>query len=81
MELTKDHMHVLYRAWAASRSGGGIVLEDLGLYVEAQDLAERGWLERRFVTDDGEMSWWWTPAAEMALDLNALTANRSSAVN
>ena len=61
-------------------SGGGIVLEDLGLYVEAHGLAERGWLERRFdrrrrdvVVVDA--------AAETALDISALTADRSSAVN
>jgi hypothetical protein len=34
-------------------------------------LAERGWLERRF-EPDGEMSWWWTPQAEAALDLSKL---------
>ena len=60
---------------------GGIALEDPGLYVEAHELAERGWLERRFVGTDREMAWFWSRNAEMALDLNVLTANRSSAVN
>jgi hypothetical protein len=36
------------------------------------ELEEAGWLERRS-EDDGPWSWWWTPEAEMALDLSALT--------
>lgn len=81
MELNDDHMHVLYHAWAASRGNGGIVLEDPGLYVEAHELAEHGWLRRRFVTDDGEMSWWWTPQAEHALDVNQLVQSANGREN
>jgi hypothetical protein len=60
----------LIAAWATSRDGNGIVITD-GAYPDAHELAEHGWLERRF-EPDGEMSWWWTPAAETALDLNGL---------
>jgi hypothetical protein len=35
----------------------------------APTLAEGGWLERR-VEDNGDTSWWWTPAAETALNLS-----------
>jgi len=41
-------------------------------YPEACELAEAGWLERR-TEPDGPSSWWWTPQAEAALDMNALT--------
>ena len=43
-------------------------------YPDAVELAEAGWLERRS-EDDGPSTWWWTPEAEAALDLNALTAS------
>ena len=43
--------------------------EHLAVDVVAQ-LCEQGWLERRF--HDGQMAYWWTRAAEMALDLNQL---------
>jgi hypothetical protein len=48
------------------------VLEDPGLYPAAVELAEQGWLQRRFVTEPGALSWWWTGAAETALELAAL---------
>ena len=57
---------------AAAQDGGGVVLDDSGLYPAAHELAEQGWLRRRFVTDDSTMSWWWAAAAETALDLSAL---------
>ena len=47
------------------------MIEEPGRYPAAHELAEQGWLERRF-EPDGAMSWWWTPAAEGALDVNAL---------
>jgi len=72
MEFRQDHLHVAFAACAAAQAGGGVVLDDPGLYVAAHDLAEQGWLERRFVTH-GELSWWWTPAAETAVGLSALT--------
>ena len=73
MVLTQTHLAVAYSAWAAAQDGGGIVLEDPGLYPAAHQLAEQGWLRRRFVADDGTMSWWWTTAADTALALDGLT--------
>lgn len=55
---------------ARTRNKGQVVTDDA--YPDAHEPAEHGWLERRF-TDDGEMSWWWTPQAETALTLAALT--------
>jgi hypothetical protein len=53
----------------ASR-GEGIVIES-DAFPDAHELAELGWLERRF-QPDGELAWFWTPAAETALDVNSL---------
>jgi hypothetical protein len=72
VNLTEDHLEVLYHAWAASRGGGGIVLKDPGLYVEAHELAEHGWLTRKFVGPDREMAWFWSREAEAALDMTQL---------
>jgi hypothetical protein len=72
MELTNDHLEVAYSAWVAAQSGGGIALDDPRLYPAAVEFAEQGWLERRFVTEPGKLSWWWTSAAETALNLSAL---------
>ena len=71
MELNESQQEIVVNAYLLAREGKGQVLEDWA-YPDADRLAEAGWLERRFVTDDGEMSWWWAPAAETALDINAL---------
>jgi hypothetical protein len=81
MELTQDHLQVAYNAWAAAQDGGGVVIDEPGLYPAAHELAEEGWLERRFVTSPGEMSWWCTSAAETALDLNALMGSAEGRQN
>ena len=49
------------------------MLDDPGLYSAAHELAEKDWLKRRFVTEPGELSWWWMAAAETALELSALS--------
>jgi hypothetical protein len=72
MELTPKHLQVAYNAWAAAQAGGGVVLEDPGLYPAAVELADQGWLQRRFVAEPGALSWWWTGAAETALEVAAL---------
>jgi hypothetical protein len=72
MDLTDTHMQVAYGAWAAAQDGGGVVIDKPILFVAAHELAEHGWLRRRYVTEPGELSWWWTPAADTALGLNAL---------
>jgi hypothetical protein len=70
MDLKQDHLYVAFAAWAAAQKGGGITVGANHLHA-AHDLAEEGWLERRFVT--GDLSWWWTTAADTALALDALT--------
>jgi hypothetical protein len=74
MQLTEDHLQVAFNAWAAAQDGGGVVLEDPGLYPAAHELAEQGWVQRRFVGPGDVMSWWWSPHAETALAINALTS-------
>ena len=67
-EFTEAQQEILTNAWLLAPEGQ--VLEAWA-YPHAHELAEAGWLERRF-EPDGEMSWWWTPQAETALDINAL---------
>jgi hypothetical protein len=71
MEFTETQAEILVNAWALSSRGCGQVLMPWA-YPDAIELAEAGWLERRS-EDDGPSTWWWTPEAEAALDLNALT--------
>jgi hypothetical protein len=70
MEFTETQQEILVNAWLLARDGKGQVITN-DAYPDAHELAEAGWLERRF-EPDGEMSWWWTPAAETALDMNQL---------
>ena len=77
MELTQEHLQVAFNAWAAAQDAGGVVIEDPGLFPAAHELAEQGWLRRRFVTKPGDMSWWWTPAGDVALELGALTTGHA----
>jgi hypothetical protein len=70
MELTQEHLHILHRAFLLSLDGCGQVLKPEA-YPEADDLAEQGWLERRF-EENGDLSWWWTPQAETALNYGSL---------
>jgi hypothetical protein len=42
--------------------------------IRRRELAEQGWLQRRFVGPSDVMSWWWSPQAETALAINALTS-------
>jgi hypothetical protein len=70
VELTEMQRDLLFAAWATGRDGNGIVIENHA-YPDAHDLAELGWLERRF-TSECELAWFWTAQAEQALDLSAL---------
>jgi hypothetical protein len=79
MNLTPTQLDILTAAWAASRDGNGIVITT-DAYPDAHELAEHGWLERRF-EPDGEMSWWWTLTAETALDLNRLLQSAEGSQN
>ena len=71
MELTETQFELLLNAYLLAREGKGQVIVD-DAYPDAHELAEHGWLERR-IEPDGELSWWWTPQAEVALDVAALT--------
>ena len=73
MEFTETQAEILVNAWALSSKGCGQVLEAWA-YPDAVELADAGWLERRS-EDDGPSTWWWTPEAEAALDMNTLTAS------
>jgi hypothetical protein len=70
MDLTETQMDLLTAAWATARDGNGVVIENWA-YPDADRLAEAGWLERRF-TQDGELAWFWTEAAETAFDYGDL---------
>jgi hypothetical protein len=73
MDFTDTEAEILVNAWLLARVGKGQVLEDWAL-PDAERLSEAGWLEQRS-EDDGPSTWWWTPEAQAALDLNALTAS------
>ena len=75
MNLTESQQQILFNAWLFARYGNGQVVTDEAI-PDAHELAEQGWLERRF-EPDGEMSWWWTSQAETALELGALTTGPS----
>lgn len=72
MEFTDLPAGILTNAWLLSRVGCGQVL-GREAYPDAVPLEEAGWLERRYVDATGDWSWFWTPQAEGALDMNQLT--------
>ena len=71
MDFTETEQEILVNAWLLAREGKGQVLEDWAM-PDAQQLADAGWLERRTVDANGDTAWFWTQAAETALDMNAL---------
>jgi hypothetical protein len=80
MEFGEEQREILYRAWLLNRAAGaGQVLED-GVIPDAHRLWEKGWLERRF-EDNGDLSWWWTEAAEIAFNLASLTRSKPAGLN
>jgi hypothetical protein len=70
MEFNETQAEILANAYLLARVGCGQALEPWA-YPDAVELEEAGWLERRH-EEKGPSSWWWTPQAEGALDLNAL---------
>jgi hypothetical protein len=70
VEFTDTQDEILVNAWALAAKGKGQVLEPCA-ETEADELANAGWLEKR-TEDNGDASWWWTPAAEAAVDVIAL---------
>ncbi len=71
MDMTPTQFELLFAAHMLARENRGMVIADEA-YPAAHELAEHGWLSRR-LEPDGELSWWWTPAAETALGLGNLT--------
>ena len=70
MDFTDTEQEILVNAWLLAREGKGQVVEEWA-EPDAERLSEAGWLERR-AEPEGPSSWWWTAAAEAALDVNAL---------
>ena len=70
LEFNATQQELLVNAWLLAREGKGQVVEP-DAEPDAQELCDAGWLEQR-TEPDGPSSWWWTPEAETALDLNAL---------
>jgi hypothetical protein len=68
--LTDEQLEILFRAWELAHQNKGQVVKDWAI-PDAHELCEAGWLERRF--QDGELSWWWSDRADLALDLAALS--------
>jgi hypothetical protein len=79
MNFTETQREILVNAWLLARDGNGQVIT-ADVYPDAHELAEQGWLARR-IEPDGELSWWWTPAAETALDLNSLRRDEPADLN
>jgi hypothetical protein len=80
MEFTDTQQTILVDAWLLAREGKGQVVEDWA-EPDAEELCEAGWLERRTVDATGDTCWFWTPQAEMALDMNALRRDDSADLN
>jgi hypothetical protein len=71
MDFNATQQDILYRAWLLARDGNGQVVTDDAI-PDAHALASAGWLERRFENATGELCWFWTDAAEHALDVSGL---------
>jgi hypothetical protein len=62
------------KRYCAALEGEGITVPP-ARFPEAHELAEGGWLERRF--NDGNMTWHWTREATSALATSALVERQS----
>jgi hypothetical protein len=80
MDFTETEQGILFNAWLLAREGKGQVLEDWA-EPDAERLCEAGWLERRTVDATGDTAWFWTQAAEGALDMNALRRDEPADLN
>jgi hypothetical protein len=71
--FNETHRQILFAAWALhARDKAFVPAPDL--FPECDRLVEAGWLERRIVDANGDIAFRWTRQAELALDINALTA-------
>ena len=69
MDFTETQREILVNAYLLARRGHGQVVADDAIPA-ADELCEKGWLERYF--RDGQLCWRWSPAAETALDVSGL---------
>jgi hypothetical protein len=77
-EFTNDELELLTLAWALAQEGKVFCPEDA--YIpECHRLAERGWFKREWHGDD--LVYGWSQQAEVALDINNLTATAKASVN
>jgi hypothetical protein len=82
MDLTDKQYELLLEAWAISQADPpmGMVLKP-DCFPDAHELAEQGWLERKFVDPAGDMSWHWTRAADAAFDFSDLLQSAAGRQN
>jgi len=78
--FTEDELEVLLLAWATRQKGLDFRPSD-ELWPESHRLTERGWLERRWNNQNGDIVFRWSHQAEAALDINNLTATAKASVN
>ena len=71
MDFTDTEAEILVNAWLLAREGKGQVVADWA-EPDAQRLSDAGWLEQRTVDATGDVCWFWTREAELALDVSAL---------
>jgi hypothetical protein len=79
VDFTELQKEILTNGWALAREGKGQVLQDWAM-ADAHELEQHGWLETR-TEPNGHTSWWWTHAAETALDMNTLTNSTAGREN
>lgn len=79
-QFTEDELRMLFNAWALHSERRGFVPEDHH-FADCVRLAQRGWLEQRWVNATSDLSFFWTTRAETTLDLNNLTATAKESVN
>lgn len=70
-EFTTEQLELLFNAWALHARDRGFVPTDAAI-EDCEQLVESGFLEARTL-DNGDVSYWWTTRAELALDVNQLT--------
>jgi hypothetical protein len=70
MEFTELQQEIVGNAALLAGDNRGMVLEDFAL-GDARELEEHGWLESR-TEPNGDLSWWWSRRADIALGLSGL---------
>jgi hypothetical protein len=79
MTFTETQQEIVGNAYWLSREGRGMVLGD-DAAAEADELVEAGWLTTR-EEPNGDTSYWWSPAGELALELGGLRRDTPADLN